>query len=387
MDSLLQTLSELRLQSLNALDTRLDYYHDRAIAQAIPVGVAFAILLLAAIYLFVCLQSSIERSASGITTLAQSLRDGNLCVEVAVQGRDELAAISTALNAAVVQLRTSLLGVNHESDQLSDAVVTLNSHSTGTLGEVEAQQHQISQIATAATELAATSLGVSKSCELASASVQQTRAIAETSSRDSQRTTASIQELNQRLGETAEALGRVSDQGQQIQSVVDSIRGIAEQTNLLALNAAIEAARAGDQGRGFAVVADEVRSLSQRTQASTLQIATTVESLRSTVRQAVELMEAACGQAQSDATAVTGLGVSLSEIASAVQGVSDTLAQIATAVEEQATTADAVSGSIQQVDQAAIRLLDGARAVNQAADRLSKGSKALNDNTARFNLG
>ncbi|EPM75982.1 methyl-accepting chemotaxis protein, partial [Pseudomonas syringae pv. actinidiae ICMP 18886] len=73
---------------------------------------------------------------------------------------------------------------------------------------------------------------------------------------------------NQRLTETAAALGRVSEQGQQIQSVVDAIRGIAEQTNLLALNAAIEAARAGEQGRGFAVVADEVRSLSQRTQAS-----------------------------------------------------------------------------------------------------------------------
>jgi methyl-accepting chemotaxis protein len=387
MDSLLQTLTDLRAQSLSALDARLDFYHDRAIAQAIPVAAGFGILLLAAVYLFICLQSSIRRSASGITTLAQSLRDGDLCVEVAVHGRDELAAISTALNVAVVQLRTSLLGVNHETSQLSDAVITLNAQSTDTLGEVEAQQHQISQIATAATQLAATSQGVSKSCEMASASVQQTRAIAEASNRDSERTTASIQQLNQRLGETAEALGRVSDQGQQIQSVVDSIRGIAEQTNLLALNAAIEAARAGEQGRGFAVVADEVRSLSQRTQASTLQIATTVESLRNTVRQAVELMEAACGQAQSDASAVTGLGVSLSEIASAVQGVSDTLAQIATAVDEQATTADQVSGSIQQVDQAAIRLLDGARAVNQAADRLSQGSRALNDNTARFSLG
>ena len=387
MDSLLNTLGTLRAHSLQALDERLNYYHDRAIAQAIPVGIGFGVLLLAALYLFICLQTSIRRSASGITTLAQSLRDGDLCVEVAVHGRDELAAISTALNVAVVQLRTSLLGVNHETYQLSDAVITLNSQSTDTLGEVEAQQLQISQIATAATQLAATSLGVAKSCEQASASVQQTRAIAEASNRDSERTTASIQGLNQRLGETAEALGRVSDQGQQIQSVVDSIRGIAEQTNLLALNAAIEAARAGDQGRGFAVVADEVRSLSQRTQASTLQIATTVESLRQTVRQAVELMEAACGQAQSDASAVTGLGASLGEIASAVQGVSDTLAQIATAVEEQATTADEVSGSIQQVDQAAIRLLDGARAVNQAADRLSQGSRALNDNTARFSLG
>lgn len=387
VDTTLEALAALRSQSLTELDSRLDYYHDRAIKQFIPVAATFSILALAALYLFMCLQASIRRSAKGITTLAESLRDGNLCVEVAVEGRDELAAISTALNVAVVQLRTSLLGVNHETQQLGSAVLTLNSQSGSTLNEVEDQQQQISQIAAAATQLAATSLGVAKSCEEASGSAQQTRRIAEDSSRDSQRTTASIQQLNQKLTDTANALGKVSEQGQQIQSVVDTIRGIAEQTNLLALNAAIEAARAGEQGRGFAVVADEVRSLSQRTQASTAQIAGTVDSLRSTVSQAVSLMEAACGQAVTDAQSVTGLGERLGEIASAVQIVTDTLAQIATAVEEQAATADEVSGNIQQVDQAAGRLLDGARAVNHAADTLSKGSRALSDNTSRFQLG
>lgn len=386
VDGLLNDLASLRIQSLQSLDARLDYYHEQSNMQFIPMGICFGVLLLAGLYLFACLQASIRRSASGITTLAESLRDGNLCVQVAVHGRDELAIISAALNAAVVQLRTSLLGVNHETKQLGSAVLTLNAQSSGTLNEVEEQQYQISQIAAAATQLAATSQGVAKSCEQASDSARQTRKIAEESSRDSQRTTDSIQQLNQRLTDTAAALGRVSEQGQQIQSVVDAIRGIAEQTNLLALNAAIEAARAGEQGRGFAVVADEVRSLSQRTQTSTAEIASTVDSLRSTVSQAVGLMESACGQAVNDAQSVTDLGLRLVEIASAVQGVTDTLVQISTAVEEQASTADEVSGNIQQVDQAAGRLLDGARAVNQAADTLSKGSRALSDNTARFQL-
>ncbi|ALQ05704.1 MULTISPECIES: methyl-accepting chemotaxis protein [Pseudomonas] len=387
MDALLADLATLRQQSLVALDTRLDHYHGSAIRQFTLVATVLGCLLLAALYLFVCLQASIRRSASGITLLAEALRDGNLSLQVPVQGRDELAAISTALNVAVVQLRNSLLGVDHETLQLSNAVRTLNTHSSGALGEVEAQQMQISQIAAAATQLAATSQGVAKSCEQASDSAQQTRRIATDSSRDSQRTTASIQQLNQRLNETAAALGRVSEQGQQIQLVVDTIRGVAEQTNLLALNAAIEAARAGEQGRGFAVVADEVRSLSQRTQSSTQQIAATVDSLRATVNEAVSLMEAACGQAQTDAQAVTGLGERLGEIASAVQSVTDTLAQIATAVDEQASTADEVSGNIQQVDQAAMRLLEGARAVNLAADTLSQGSRALSANTGRFQLG
>ncbi|WP_420066341.1 methyl-accepting chemotaxis protein, partial [Pseudomonas asplenii] len=243
LDTLLGQLADLRQDSLNTLDSRLDHYHDSAIRQFSLVAAIFGCLLLAALYLFICLQASIRRSASGITLLAESLRDGNLCLQVPVEGRDELAAISTALNVAVVQLRTSLQGVDHETLQLSDAVRSLNSHSSGALNEVEAQQQQISQIAAAATQLAATSQGVAQSCEQASDSAQNTRRIASDSSRDSQRTTASIQQLNQRLNETATALGRVSEQGQQIQLVVDTIRGVAEQTNLLALNAAIEAAR------------------------------------------------------------------------------------------------------------------------------------------------
>ncbi|MCF5172310.1 methyl-accepting chemotaxis protein, partial [Pseudomonas canadensis] len=133
VDAMLDSLGALRNQSLHSLDARLGYYRDRSLQKFIPVAATFSLLALAALYLFICLQASIRRSASGITTLAESLRDGNLCVEVAVEGRDELAAISTALNVAVVQLRTSLLGVNHETQQLGSAVLTLNSQPGSTL--------------------------------------------------------------------------------------------------------------------------------------------------------------------------------------------------------------------------------------------------------------
>ena len=384
VDALLEQIVGLRQVSLASLNLRLVSHHGQVLGEFVPVTLGFTVLLLAALYLFMCVQTSIRRSAAGITTLAESLRDGDLRVQVPVEGKDEMAAISQALNTAVVQLRGSMAGVSRETDALGGSVSTLAGQASDTLQDVEQQQLQISQIAAAATQLAATAQGVAKSCEAAAQGARHTQQIALTSSRQSELTTRNIQQLNQRLGASAEALERVSEQGQQIQSVVDVIGGIAGQTNLLALNAAIEAARAGEQGRGFAVVADEVRSLSQRTQASTAQIAATVESLRATVQQAVELMQAACSQAEGDAAAVTGLGVNLSEIATAVEVVNDTLAQIATAVDEQAATADQVSSNIQQVDQAALRLLDGAREVHNAADRLGEGSRALRANTAHF---
>jgi methyl-accepting chemotaxis protein len=386
MDTAQSHIEALQRATLEALDTRLGQYRAKALRALIITLGAFGVLVALALYALVCLQASIRGSSWRITALAQSLRDGDLRRHVTVHGNDELALIGAALNDAVAQMRGSLQGVNRESAELSDTVVTLSEQAQSALRAVEQQQQQVSQIAAAATQMAATAQSVAENCEMAAQDATQTRHIAEQSNQRSQQTTASMRQLTARLGDTAAALGELREQAQQINRVVDVIKGIAEQTNLLALNAAIEAARAGEQGRGFAVVADEVRSLSQRTQESTREISATVEALQRVVLQSVELMQTACSQAEVDAGSVTELGDHLGEIAGAVQRVSDMIAQIATAVEQQAATAEEVSGNIQQVDQAAADLLHGAQAVHGVADRLSDGSRALAQNTAHFHL-
>ncbi|MDG9761005.1 methyl-accepting chemotaxis protein [Pseudomonas sediminis] len=383
LETQLQGLQQALYQQFSA---SLGYYRQQALYSMIEVIGAFIALTLLAMYVLMCLNASIRISTSNIIEAARGLRDGDLRVRMEVNGRDDLAAIAQALNTAVEQMRDSLQGVNRESQQLDSTVQLLGGQARDALDAVEQQQAQMSQIATAATQMAATAQSVAQSCEQAAVEAQQTREVALSSNQRSERTSASMRHLSSRLGDSAAALQQLRDQTQQINRVVEVIKGIAEQTNLLALNAAIEAARAGEAGRGFAVVADEVRSLSKRTQDSTQEIAQTVDNLQRVVGQSVTLMEEACSQADGDIGSVLAMGDELQNIVDSVQRVSDRLAQIATAAEQQAATADEVSGNIQQVDQAAGQLLDGAQAVSSAAEQLRRGSEGLAHNTGRFSL-
>lgn len=383
LESQLQGLQQALYQQFSA---SLGHYRQQALHSMIEVIGAFIVLTLLAMYVLICLNASIRISTSNIIEAARGLRDGDLRVRMEVNGRDDLAAIAQALNTAVEQMRDSLQGVNRQSQQLDSTVQLLGGQARDALDAVEQQQAQMSQIATAATQMAATAQSVAQSCEQAAVEAQQTREVALSSNQRSERTSASMRHLSSRLGDSAAALQQLRDQTQQINRVVEVIKGIAEQTNLLALNAAIEAARAGEAGRGFAVVADEVRSLSKRTQDSTQEIAQTVDNLQRVVGQSVTLMEEACSQADGDIGSVLAMGDELQNIVDSVQRVSDRLAQIATAAEQQAATADEVSGNIQQVDQAAGQLLDGAQAVSSAAEQLRRGSEGLAQNTGRFSL-
>jgi len=102
--------------------------------------------------------------------------------------------------------------------------------------------------------------------------------------------TSKVQNAAEAETELASNIEKLSQDMDQVKSVLLVISDIADQTNLLALNAAIEAARAGEHGRGFAVVADEVRKLAERTQKTLNEINVTINLIVQSSNSASEQM-------------------------------------------------------------------------------------------------
>jgi methyl-accepting chemotaxis protein len=81
--------------------------------------------------------------------------------------------------------------------------------------------------------------------------------------------------------QTAKSMDEINKEVSAINEAIAIIDQIAFQTNILSLNAAVEAATAGEAGKGFAVVAQEVRNLAARSAEAAKEIEELVSSANS----------------------------------------------------------------------------------------------------------
>ena len=246
------------------------------------------------------------------------------------------------------------------------------------------QRDELNQLATAMNEMAATVQEVARNAENAAVSAHGADDAANDGKLIITQAVLAVDSLADEVERAAATIQKLSDDSQNIGSVVDVINEIAEQTNLLALNAAIEAARAGEQGRGFAVVADEVRTLASRTQESTKEIQAMMEKLRTGISDVVKVMESNQTEAQQGVEFVANAGEALARIVGEVTTINDMNTLIASAAEEQAAVAEEINRNISVLDDTSENTLDISRHSLNVAHELTEYVKNMKELIRRF---
>ena len=330
--------------------------------------------MLASLVLSVALSMGIGRMIAGplrkTVDVLEGLAEGRLDMHLDVDTKDEVGQMASALNRALVKLRTAITAMGNNAQGLASSSEELSAVSAQMKGSAEESATQAGVVSAAAEQVSTNVQTVATGTEEMSASIRE---IAKNTNEASS-VAAQAVHVAQSAGVTVAKLGESSAE---IGDVIKVINQIAEQTNLLALNATIEAARAGESGKGFAVVASEVKELARETSKATEDIGSRIDAIQNDTKAAVAAISQISG-------IIAQINDSQSTIASAVEEQTATTNEMARNVSEAATGSTEIASNITGIARTAVDTQAAAGSTAEAASELARMASDLQQLVGQF---
>ena len=357
-------------------------------SSSVTILLITAVSILISIGLFVVflkmIISSIAALRDQLDNIAQG--EGDLTQRIPVEMDDDLGKLAKSFNLVLENLQSMIGSIQQLTRELGTGATDLARAAKDNNDGVTRQTDSISMVATAINEMQSAIEEVAGNASRAAEITRDAEEKGKNGARIIRNSSEQVHRLAAQISKAVEVIRKLSDDSDNITSVLDVIRGIAEQTNLLALNAAIEAARAGEQGRGFAVVADEVRTLAQRTGQSTEDIQKMITTLQAGVADIVSVMETGSKEASETEKLATDAESELKAILEAMANIADVNTSVASATEEQTQVVDEINRSITEINDLAAESASRSRDIDGISESLEGYARELESQTGRFRV-
>ena len=381
--SSLKKVRDIAIPGLNdILQKRIDELTQRFVI----VLVAITLVMLLIVYLYAAFFWSVRSTVGHFFDAAQEISNGDMRVRVEVESKDEMGELTSEFNIMVEKIHTLLQAVHKTSSDVGLAMDQVGTNAEQSNRAASEQLKQTEQVASAVTQMSASAEEVNRQSKEAAESASKATNQAGAASTVVDETLSQINSLADEIMQSTDVINQLSENSNNIGSMLAVIKGIAEQTNLLALNAAIEAARAGEQGRGFAVVADEVRTLASRTQRSAQEIEEVMTSLHSGISNAVDVMGNSHKMAQETVESSSKVGSALEVIVEMVDAISAINSQISSSADEQTQVARAIDSNVVKINELGRATVVDAEHTVKAIKEVTALTESLQEKLERFQV-